>query len=216
MVYAGYRFNDRFIFNSEIEIEHANEIFLECTYLDWRSSDNQGLRAGMLLMPAGVVNELHEPNVVLGAERPVTERIIIPSTWRENGVGIYGSTGRVSYRAYVVNGFRGDSRENVTIFILANALGGEEGGASADTPPTAHPPSPPTSWTSPPPRSTASASRSTRPGGSTGGRSATRDSRARTGLIRPPRDAGTAATESPQSPRRGTPNRLVRETAAAV
>ena len=105
--YAGYRFNDRFLFNSEFEVEHANEIFVEFAYLDWRTTDNLGFRAGILLVPVGLVNELHEPTVFLGSERPVTEQSIIPSTWRENGGGIYGSSGPLAYRLYVVNGFRG-------------------------------------------------------------------------------------------------------------
>lgn len=106
-LYAGYRFNERYLFNSEIEVEHANEIYVEFAYLDWRATNNLGVRAGMLLMPVGLVNEFHEPTVFIGAERPVTERSIIPSTWRENGVGIYGFSGPISYRVYVVNGFKG-------------------------------------------------------------------------------------------------------------
>ena len=34
IIYAGYRFNDKFLFNSEIEIEHADEISVEFAYLD--------------------------------------------------------------------------------------------------------------------------------------------------------------------------------------
>ena len=106
ILYAGYRFNDKFIFNSEIEVEHAKEIFVEFAYVDYLAHENFGVRAGMLLVPMGLVNEFHEPTVFMGAERPVTEQSIIPSTWRENGAGVYGSAGGiVSYRAYVVNGF---------------------------------------------------------------------------------------------------------------
>ena len=107
ILYAGYRFNDRFLFNSEIEVEHADEISIEFAYVDYRAHDNFGVRGGMLLLPMGLVNEFHEPTVFLGAERPVTENRIIPSTWRENGGGIYGSIDRVAFRAYVVNGFNG-------------------------------------------------------------------------------------------------------------
>lgn len=107
IIYAGYRFNDKFLFNSEIEVEHADEIFVEFAYLDYRATDNLGFRGGVLLVPMGLVNEFHEPTVFLGAERPVTESLIIPSTWRENGGGIYGGFDRVSFRAYVMNGFDG-------------------------------------------------------------------------------------------------------------
>ena len=109
ILYAGYRFNDRFLFNSEIEVEHAKEIFVEFAYLDYLATDNVGLRAGMLLIPMGLVNEFHEPTVFLGAERPVTEKSIIPSTWRENGGGVYGAFDNVAFRAYVVNGLNGSA-----------------------------------------------------------------------------------------------------------
>ena len=126
ILYAGYRFNDKFIFNSEIEVEHAKEIFVEFAYVDYLATDNFGLRAGMLLIPMGLVNEFHEPTVFLGAERPVTERSIIPSTWRENGGGFYGSTaGIVSYRAYVVNGFNGSA------FSSSGVRGGRQKGGKA-------------------------------------------------------------------------------------
>ena len=82
---AGYRFNDRFLFNSEIEVEHAKEIFVEFAYVDFQATESFGLRGGMLLVPMGLVNEFHEPTVFMGAERPVTENRIIPSSWRENG-----------------------------------------------------------------------------------------------------------------------------------
>ena len=78
ILYAGYRFNDKFLFNSEIEVEHAKEIFVEFAYVDYRATENFGLRAGMLLIPMGLVNEFHEPTVFIGAERPVTERASSP------------------------------------------------------------------------------------------------------------------------------------------
>jgi len=111
--YAGYRFNDKFVFNSEVEIEHGNETFVEFAYLDYQARKELTLRGGLLLIPMGLVNEFHEPTVFLGARRPETETRIIPTTWRENGAGILGSLGPFDYRAYVVNGmdasgFRGE------------------------------------------------------------------------------------------------------------
>ena len=125
IVYAGYRFNDRFLFNSEIEIEHADEISVEFAYVDYQAHEYFGVRGGMLLLPMGLVNEFHEPTVFLGAERPVTEHRIIPSTWRENGGGIYGSIDRVTFRVYVVNGFNGSS------FSSSGVRGGRQKGGKA-------------------------------------------------------------------------------------
>ncbi|HUE77838.1 MAG TPA: FAD:protein FMN transferase, partial [Longimicrobiales bacterium] len=54
ILYVGYRFTDRLLFNSEIEIEHADEAYLEFAYLDYRLSDALGLRGGLLLAPIGL------------------------------------------------------------------------------------------------------------------------------------------------------------------
>lgn len=112
ILYAGYRFNDRFVFNSEIEIEHGSTSLggstsVEFAYLDFLANDHLTLRGGLLLVPMGLVNELHEPTVFVGSNRPETERRIMPSTWRENGFGVVGSAGMFDYRVYVVNGLLG-------------------------------------------------------------------------------------------------------------
>lgn len=125
IVYIGYRFNDKWLFNSEIEIEHADEIFLEFAYIDYLAMPELGFRGGLLLLPMGLVNEFHEPNVFIGAKRPETEQRIIPTTWRENGLGIHGSSGKLSYRAYVVNGLRGSN------FSAAGLRGGRQKGSKA-------------------------------------------------------------------------------------
>src|SRR5688572_29817763 len=125
VLYSGYRFNDRFLFNSEIEVEHGNEIFVEFAYVDFLANDHLTLRGGLLLIPLGLINEFHEPNVFFGARRPETEQRIIPSTWRENGGGILGSAGPVNFRAYVTNGFNGMN------YTSAGLRGGRQRGIQA-------------------------------------------------------------------------------------
>jgi len=125
VLYTGYRFNDRFLFNSELEVEHGNEIFVEFAYVDYLASDNLTLRGGLVLIPLGLVNEFHEPNVFLGARRPETETRIIPTTWRENGGGVLGTAGPITYRAFVTNGFRGAG------FDSAGLRGGRQKGVQA-------------------------------------------------------------------------------------
>jgi hypothetical protein len=130
IVYVGYKFDERWVFNSEIEFEHAStsksgSASVEFAYVDYLATDNFGLRAGMLLMPMGLVNEFHEPTVFMGAERPVTEQAIIPSTWRENGGGVYYAGDTVAVRAYVVNGLNGAK------FSASGVRGGRQKGARA-------------------------------------------------------------------------------------
>jgi hypothetical protein len=127
VLYTGYRFNEKFIFNSEIEFEHGGEeVGVEFAYLDYRINDNLSVRGGMLLLPLGLVNEFHEPNVFIGTRRPETERRIIPSTWHENGAGVVGTAGLVSFRAYVVNGM------NAAGFTASGLREGRQGGIEAN------------------------------------------------------------------------------------
>jgi outer membrane murein-binding lipoprotein Lpp len=109
--YFGYKFDDRWVFNSELEAEHAvtasdkgGEFEVEFAYLDYLFSRPARARAGLVLIPMGLINELHEPPTFLGALRPDVERVLIPSTWRELGAGVYGDAGPFSYRLYAVNG----------------------------------------------------------------------------------------------------------------
>lgn len=111
VVYLGYKFDDHFILNTETEFENAvvasdkdGEAEVEFAYVDYLHSPQWNVRAGLVLIPMGLVNQLHEPTTFLGARRPDVEQLIIPSTWRELGFGLYGRSGPVSYYTYMVNG----------------------------------------------------------------------------------------------------------------
>ncbi len=138
IVYVGHKFNDRLLFNSELEFEHgstgqAGSVSVEFAYLDLLLTDALGIRGGLLLVPMGFLNELHEPPVFLGTTRPETERRIIPSTWRENGVGIFGSAGGFNYRAYLVNGLDavGGASSDADGFSASGLRGGRQKGSKA-------------------------------------------------------------------------------------
>ena len=108
VLYVGYNFNERVSFRSEIEIEHASEIYIEQAYLNYRVKESLNFLAGVILIPMGIVNEYHEPTTYYGVERPSVDKYIVPTTWREMGVGISGniSDASIRYQAYVVNGFK--------------------------------------------------------------------------------------------------------------
>lgn len=125
VLYVGYRYDEKWLFNSEIEIEHGDEIFNEFAYIDYLASPEVNLRGGVLLTPLGFLNELHEPTTFLSARRPVTETVILPSTWRENGVGLHGELGDFAYRAYLMNSFDG------TGFDAGGLRGGRQKGSKA-------------------------------------------------------------------------------------
>jgi len=126
VLYFGYKWNDRWLFNSEVEYEHAGEeVAVEFAYIDYLWRPQASFRAGLVLVPMGFINELHEPTVFLGANRPELERRIIPSTWKENGFGLFGDVGPFTYRTYLVNGF------DATGFSAAGLRGGRQEGIEA-------------------------------------------------------------------------------------
>ena len=51
------------------------------------------LRAGMVLVPVGIINERHEPPTFHGVERTFVDTVIVPTTWRDTGVGAFGDLG---------------------------------------------------------------------------------------------------------------------------
>ena len=112
ILYFGYKFSDKWVFNSEIEVEHGStgapgrnkggSVSLEFGYLDYMHSDTVNFRAGLLLSPMGLINQLHEPTAFLASNRPQTEGRIIPSTWREMGAGFYGDVGDFAYQTYLM------------------------------------------------------------------------------------------------------------------
>jgi hypothetical protein len=107
-----HRFSDRIRFVGELELEHAlvegleeaGELELEQAYVDFLLSRRFNVRAGMMLMPIGIINERHEPPIYYGVERPFVDTVIVPTTWFEVGAGIHGELGRGwRYRAFVAS-----------------------------------------------------------------------------------------------------------------
>jgi hypothetical protein len=104
VLYTGYEFDETYSFSSEIEFEHGDEIHVEFAQIDSNFSDEFNIRAGHILLPMGFMNQTHEPTTFWSAKRPLVERYIIPSTWHENGAGIFGSRDNLHCQAYLVNG----------------------------------------------------------------------------------------------------------------
>ncbi len=130
VLYFGYKLSDRIVFNSELEFEHGSteeegSVSVEFAYLDFLMSPAFNVRAGMVLVPSGFVNELHEPPIYLGARRPEVDRRIIPTTWRENGIGLFGDAGPFSYRGYILAGFDSEGFDASTALREGRQAGSE-------------------------------------------------------------------------------------------
>ena len=109
VMFFGYQFNDKTSFVTELEFEHVKEIYVEQAFLNYNIRPNTSLRAGLMLVPMGIVNEYHEPTTFNGVERPSVDKYIIPTTWREIGFGISGrlANAPLKYQMYIMNGFNG-------------------------------------------------------------------------------------------------------------
>lgn len=93
----------------ELEWEHAiacdgcqGSVEAEQAFLQWRFREELALKAGLLLVPMGIVNQWHEPTVIHGVERPQVDQLLIPSTWRELGLGFSGRIGIARYELYAM------------------------------------------------------------------------------------------------------------------
>ncbi len=114
ILYLGYAFDEKLKFNSELELEHASTLAAhgtggayfkaEFAFLDYNFRPEFGVRGGLLLIPVGIINEVHEPPTFPSAQRPFFERRILLSTWEEMGVGVYGTIKNLDYRFYITNG----------------------------------------------------------------------------------------------------------------
>lgn len=97
VLYFSHRFSDTIRLHSELELEHSvasnkdpGEVALEQAYVDFDLNDRNTVRAGLFLVPVGIINETHEPPTFYGVERNPVETYIIPSTWWEGGGGLNG------------------------------------------------------------------------------------------------------------------------------
>lgn len=126
VLYVGYKFNDWIVFNSEIEWEHAETsatvsagpgaVEVEFATLDFLFDPHINARAGLVLLPVGFINEIHEPPFYLGNVRPPVETQILPTTWRANGFGIFGEiVPGLEYRTYGITSLnaKGYTNENI-------------------------------------------------------------------------------------------------------
>jgi len=102
---------------TELEIEHGVressdneiEVSLEFGFIDYLVNERFNLRGGILLMPLGKFNLLHDSPLNDLSDRPLVSQLIIPSTMSETGTGFYGTmypgrTGKLDYEFYVTTG----------------------------------------------------------------------------------------------------------------
>lgn len=104
----------KLLFNSEIEYEFAGkETEIEQAYVEYQFHPTFNFRGGVITPPLGRFNIFHDDNLQDIATRPLVSTFVIPSTYKDAGVGFLGSfnigkRSKLSYEGYVVNGLRSD------------------------------------------------------------------------------------------------------------
>jgi len=95
VLFVGHEFSEKTRFFSELEVEHSisgegqnGEVELEQAYIEHDFSEMLTAKAGLFLMPVGIINETHEPPAFYGVERNPVEKNILPATWWEAGAAV--------------------------------------------------------------------------------------------------------------------------------
>jgi len=108
-----HRFDPKTKVVAEFEWEHAvtsaddaGEAAVEQAYVEREFGHGIRAKAGLFLMPTGLLNTSHEPTAYYGVERNFVETAIIPTTWREAGFGLSGETeDGLTWDAGITTGF---------------------------------------------------------------------------------------------------------------
>jgi hypothetical protein len=125
VLFVGHKFSKKISFFSELEIEDAKivggsasgEISFEQAFLKFNINRSNYITAGLFIPRIGIINENHLPTTFSSNNRPFVEKYVIPATWRELGVGYYGSSQRIAglnYSCALVNGLNSPSFESGT------------------------------------------------------------------------------------------------------
>ncbi len=142
VLFVGHQFNNKISFFSELELENAvvassgsdeattvgkGDISMEQAFLKFNLNPRMYLVAGLFVPRIGILNENHLPVNFNGVERPLVEQLVIPATWRELGVGFYGSANRIplNYSIAVVNGLNSATLQHGDGIRSARSLGSD-------------------------------------------------------------------------------------------
>jgi hypothetical protein len=112
VLFFGHEFTNKLRFFSEFELEHgiagegkSGEVELEQAFIEYDYSDTVTTRAGVFLIPVGILNETHEPPTFYGVERNPVEKYIVPATWWEAGAGVtFKPNGGLTFDAAITSG----------------------------------------------------------------------------------------------------------------
>ena len=115
VIFYGHQWNEKWSFKAEVELEHnfvadgEGELELEQAYVDYHHANWFGFQVGVVLPSVGLLNELHEPPLFFGVERPDYHKSIVPTTWFGNGLSFYGTYSNFDYKLTIMEGLNADN-----------------------------------------------------------------------------------------------------------
>lgn len=92
----------------ESEIERGGEVALEQFWIQKSFCPQLNLRLGHIIIPVGGTNQHHLPTEFFGVYRPEGENTILPCTWHETGISLWGQTADWRYEILLVPGLDSD------------------------------------------------------------------------------------------------------------
>lgn len=141
VLFVGHSFSDKISLFTELEVEHAvvsgansdehssgqGDVAMEQAFLKFNLNPKQYIIAGLFTPRIGIINENHLPVNFNGVERPIVEQMIIPTTWREIGIGLYGQMDRLplNYSIAIVNGLNSANFQHDTGLGEGEGLGSD-------------------------------------------------------------------------------------------
>lgn len=88
----------------EVDVETGGEVRIEELHITRVFASWLNLRVGRFITAVGLLNDFHRPTQYFGTRRSETEVSLIPTTWDETGVELFGALGRVTYTVQLVSG----------------------------------------------------------------------------------------------------------------
>ena len=127
VIYLGYDFGKGWTMQTEIEFEHTGtggavekefeeagewerevekggEVELEQFWIQKSFHPALNVRMGHIVVPVGGLNNAHEPLNFFTVYRPEGEYTILPSTWHDTGISLWGRTSAWRYEVQMIAG----------------------------------------------------------------------------------------------------------------
>jgi hypothetical protein len=96
----------------EAEIEKGGEVALEQFWIEKSFSSLLNLRMGHIIVPVGLTNPYHMPTEFFSVLRPEEEAAILPCTWHETGLSLWGRSPAWRYEAQFIAGLDAERFNN--------------------------------------------------------------------------------------------------------